>query len=403
METGIIRLHNVYTRGINFFGALGLNNHYQNSEIFVPVPTLQRIEAQNVYASYAQSLCLMQNNDLLIWGWPLDIRSQMQVLWMLKDYTTLAKLIQKYSPFPWISIREGVESPTIAAEFPGKLQKVSIGGAFVLACDDEGRAFAWGDNHRGQCGTGEDTHTYRPYLAKSILDKFVIDVKAGYQHSLFLTHDGDVYATGRSANFAIAKPPFRKINTHGFTSELYKIPIENITKIAAGQNHSLFLNDIGEVLGCGKNNYGQCGQVSTKYYVEEPTKMYMPEKIKEIACGSKHSLALGESGKLYSWGCKIYGQVDGHRNGIYQEQSSPLPVEIPSEHKIVKITAAFDRSGAWLENGEFWTWGGEDWRYLEGEFYENFTLLNSLLPNSQEEIVDVGLGFIHTLVMTTSV
>lgn len=80
MESGIIRLHNVYSRGINHFGHLGLNNKYQNAEKFMPIPTLQRVEVQNIYASYAQSLALMQNNQLLIWGWPLDIRSQMQVM-----------------------------------------------------------------------------------------------------------------------------------------------------------------------------------------------------------------------------------------------------------------------------------------------------------------------------------
>lgn len=80
----------------------------------------------------------------------------------------------------------------------------------------------------------------------------------------------------------------------------------------------------------------------------------MPERIKEIASGSKHNLALGVSGTLYAWGCKIYGQVDGYRNGILQDQCSAIPVPLPSSHKINKIIANFDRSGVILENGEVW-------------------------------------------------
>lgn len=67
-----------------------------------------------------------------------------------------------------------------------------MGGAFILASDEEGRSYAWGDNHRGQCGTGKDNYVHTPKIVTSILDRYVTDVKAGYQHSLFLTHDGYV-------------------------------------------------------------------------------------------------------------------------------------------------------------------------------------------------------------------
>ena len=172
--------------------------------------------------------------------------------------------------------------------------------------------------------------------------------------------------------------------------------------VAAGQNHTLFLNENGKVFAVGKNEYGQCSEVSLKKYVEKPQEVFIPEKSKMIACGTKHSLVLGESGVVYGFGAKMHGQIDGHRDGYEIEQGAALPIEIPSQSRVKRIYAAFDRSAAIMENGEVWVWGGLDYRYLEGEFYEEMTLVNPLLPKKKDaDIEDVGLGYMHTLLMTS--
>jgi hypothetical protein len=46
-----------------------------------------------------------------------------------------------------------------------------------------------------------------------------------------------------------------------------------------------------------------------------------------------------------------------------------------------------------------WVWGGDNFKYLGGEFYQDFTLLNDELPEGVSgEISHVGLGFMHTLI-----
>lgn len=72
-------VNRVYVRGVGFMGQLGLENGYQNSPIFVPIPRLDSVSVKNIWGSWAQSAALLETGELLTWGWPLDVRSQMQV------------------------------------------------------------------------------------------------------------------------------------------------------------------------------------------------------------------------------------------------------------------------------------------------------------------------------------
>ena len=402
MNKAIIKLQTVYARGVNFFGQLGLNNGYKAAEIFTPIPGLERVEAKSIHASYAQSLCLLANGELLIWGWPLDVRSQMQIILMLNNNPRIPRFIQQHSPFPWLSLREGKDFPQKEAAALSEYEEVSIGGAFIVARDSEGRGYVWGNNHRGQCASGNYGYKAKPTLVESLLDKFITKVSAGYQHSLFLTMDGEVFGSGRIGNFAFGKVATELITYKSCIKSIAQVKIHGVSDMAAGQNHTLFLNELGKIFAVGKNEYGQCGQVSTKKYIQEVEEVYMPEKCNMIACGTKHSLALGASGTVYAFGSKIHGQIDGFNEGLEQEQSSPLPVTIPTNSKAIKIFAGFDRSAALCENGELWTWGGVDYSYLDGEFYKGMTLINPLIPKEKEDdITDIALGYMHTLVLTS--
>lgn len=403
MAKSLIKLQTVYGRGVNFFGQLGLNNKYQSVEQFTPIPGLTRVESKAIHTSYAQSMCLLHSGELLVWGWPLDVRSQMQIIQLLNMNPRLAKFVQRYSPIPWISLREGVDFPQKELSAINPFEEVAYGGAFIVARDTEGRGYVWGNNHRGQCGTGDYGPKESPTMVEGLLDKYLVKCAAGYQHSMFLSHDGDVFASGRVGNFAFGKVPIISVTYKACTKTFIQVRVNGIADLAAGQNHSLFLNESGKVYAVGKNEYGQCGQVCTQKFIEEPTEVYLPEKAVKIACGTKHSLVLGQSGTLYGFGCKIHGQINGFRGGNEEDQSSALPIEIPSSGKILKIFAAFDRSGVILDNNEVWVWGGHDYRYLDGEFYESMTMINNLIPSQlEEDIIDLALGYMHTLVMTST-
>ena len=85
-----------------------------------------------------------------------------------------------------------------------------------------------------------------------------------------------------------------------------------------------------------------------------PQRLTFDSKIIALSCGTRHSVAVGEDGALYTWG---YSQA----LGIDSEDLSGSPVRIPSSafggEKIVSANAANDFSVAMTESGRFYAWG----------------------------------------------
>ena len=69
-------------------------------------------------------------------------------------------------------------------------------------------------------------------------------------------------------------------------------------------DHTIVLTNSGEVYSWGWNNWGQIGIGSDENVVSVPQQLngFNGEKVKAISCGSYHSLALTESGHVFSWG-----------------------------------------------------------------------------------------------------
>ena len=96
-------------------------------------------------------------------------------------------------------------------------------------------------------------------------------------------------------------------------SKVTVLPMDvEISSIALGYAHSLFLMSNGIIYGCGAVSFGQLAiDPQTLINVVEhmyPTKckslIHIPiaEPVKLIASGYFHSVAVGESGRIYQWG-----------------------------------------------------------------------------------------------------
>ena len=122
---------------------------------------------------------------------------------------------------------------------------------------------------------------YGQALAPSSLTN-VVAVAAGENHSLALNNDGTMVAWGD--------------NTYGQTN----IPagLTNVVAIAGGANHCLALKNDGTVIAWGLNIYGQ---------TNVPAGL---TNVLAIAGGGNHSLALKNDGTVVAWGWSIYHQTD---------------------------------------------------------------------------------------------
>jgi alpha-tubulin suppressor-like RCC1 family protein len=224
----------------------------------------------------------------------------------------------------------------LAALADVKVEFVSSGPCSVhmFAITDEGAVYAWGRNEKGQLGLGDTKDRRCPTLVNSLSGHRVVKAATGKNHSLFLTDQGKVLACGDNkagqtvggAGTAMNKVP-QLINYDG----------PPIVRIACGADFSVILDVTGNIWTWGHPEYGQLGHNSEGQYLEkagkvlfhyvfDPTKVVMfiekdPRSkqvspvpgvtIKEISCGSNHTVAIDEKYRAFSWGFGGYGRL-GH-------------------------------------------------------------------------------------------
>ncbi|KAF5898054.1 putative E3 ubiquitin-protein ligase HERC4, partial [Clarias magur] len=86
-----------------------------------------------------------------------------------------------------------------------------------------------------------------------------------------------------------------------------------VAAVACGQDHSLALRDSGQVFSWGAGGEGQLGHSSPVAQCPKPVQVQiqLPFQIPvvQVACGNFHSLALTKGGEVFSWGQNKYGQL----------------------------------------------------------------------------------------------
>lgn len=88
--------------------------------------------------------------------------------------------------------------------------------------------------------------------------------------------------------------------------------VRHVALVAGGWRHTLAADREGRVYACGWNKFGQCGVGSTEDVVTPQQVQGLDgERVVQLKSGWKHTLAVTDSGKLYSWGRNVNGQVRG--------------------------------------------------------------------------------------------
>ena len=70
------------------------------------------------------------------------------------------------------------------------------GGNHVFCKTYNNEIYEWGFNEEGQLGVSSLVNHSIPIPFLNLLHKDVIDIKCGYEHTLVLTKNGDVYSCG---------------------------------------------------------------------------------------------------------------------------------------------------------------------------------------------------------------
>ncbi|KAK9811056.1 hypothetical protein WJX73_009758 [Symbiochloris irregularis] len=275
-----------------------------------------------------------------------------------------------------------------------RIVQVAIGGWHCLAVNDEGQAYAWGGNEYGQCGieeAGRDIETPTPCVP----NLRVTQVSSGGMHSCVLTEDGKVWMWGEPwGEFKV------KVDRH-------PRPVKgavDIVKIQCGAFHSLALTRQGEVLSWGINDYGQLGNGTTTYVTTPERVMGLEDVvIADIAAGGWHSLALSDTGEVWTWGRGEYGRLGiGDRHGESKLKATRVQGRLAGQ-RVVQATCGGSHTAVLTEHGRIYTWGRASFGRLGvgNTSRDAVSPVEILLPGGQDRwrVIAVAAGGRHTLAL----
>jgi hypothetical protein len=191
---------------------------------------------------------------------------------------------------------------------------------------------------------------YKSEVEKVLNDLNISDVKCGSCHALFLTSSGEVYAWGDNKHGQIGNGcndnQDTPIKVNGFSGE-------RVVMISCGGWHSMALTESGRVFSWGSNKYGQLGNGNTVDSNMPKLVELNSVMVERISCGKWHSLLLSKDGDIYAFG-NIWGQI-----GIGRDKNQLTPVKINDEIKFNDIAAhhSLDISVSLSRDNKCYVWG----------------------------------------------
>ena len=204
--------------------------------------------------------------------------------------------------------------PALTSRAQTTVTQISAGFQHSLFLKSDGSLWAMGANNYGQLGDGTYRSTNRPEM---IVSGNVTAIAAGWYHSLFLKSDGSLWAMGDNQYGELGDG---NVNGNIQTNLPEMIVSSNVTAIAAGAYHSLFLKSDGSLWVMGENNYGQLGDgnyaLDIDYANMNSPEMIVAGGVSSIAAGEYHSLFVKHYGlgthqitALFAMGLNGSGQL----------------------------------------------------------------------------------------------
>lgn len=197
---------------------------------------------------------------------------------------------------------------------------VSCGNGFTLVLLKNGNVLSCGLNTYGQLGVNNNVdYSTTQYVIDNTQTTNLANIKAisaGDSFSAFLTNSGNVLTCGLNnygqlgnGNIGVNQP------YPNYVVDINQNPIIGVIAISCGYQHMAMLLNTGNVLVCGNNANGQCGNRVHRTYFANPdivsynySGVYLTN-IKSVSCGNLNTYFITNDGFLLGTGDNTYGQL----------------------------------------------------------------------------------------------
>jgi alpha-tubulin suppressor-like RCC1 family protein len=363
----------VYTWGSGSYGRLGLGTEHDQ---FVPkmIDALKQVDVTRIACNAFHSLAVIDavagQSTLYTWGGGKYGKLGHS------NASQQNSLIPREVPF---FRRRGKNSKTVVIQ-------ASCGLHFTIAVTDSNRVYGWGYTADYRCGTEnlKDSTWCATPMRLTELDSWPI-----------------VNRTGQERN--------RK------TTEFVETPMGN--RVAAGNSHSMALAENGTLFTWGENKYGQLGTGYHQQTYKPIAVFFGPKaKVRRIACGGNHSLAIVDvgqaKGSVYGWGQNLHGQL-GLGATTNDIENFPVLVKALQGTRIDEITAGYSHSAAVTNltydelqdeksRAKVYLWGSNEHGQLgigSNKTFAQTTPQSIRIYEENYHSFQVALGANHTLVL----
>ncbi|XP_072471277.1 X-linked retinitis pigmentosa GTPase regulator isoform X4 [Notamacropus eugenii] len=187
-----------------------------------------------------------------------------------------------------------------------KIKQLSAGSNTSAALTEDGDLFMWGDNSEGQIGLADESNVCVP--SQVIVGKPISWISCGYYHSAFVTTEGGLYTFGEPENGKLGLSP-EQLKNHRIPQLVLGIP-GKVKQVACGGGHTVALTE-EEVYTFGLGQFGQLGLGTFIFETSEPKiiKHLQNRKIHYIACGENHTALISDTGHMYTFGDGRHGKL----------------------------------------------------------------------------------------------
>lgn len=186
------------------------------------------------------------------------------------------------------------------------LNKNIIQAAFgidhVLALTEDRKVYSIGNASDGKCGNGSSSGTLVSFTNISALNN-ISYIACGDNHSLFVKRTGEVYSCGLNTSYQLGIGNSTNQSTPVQVKTDASNSLLNIKHVAAGADYSVFLTKTGQTYGCGNNNPVQFKPSGTATFA---TATGINDVI-QIACVGNSTLYLKNDRNLYGIGRNTNG------------------------------------------------------------------------------------------------
>ncbi|GER49683.1 regulator of chromosome condensation family protein [Striga asiatica] len=244
---------------------------------------------------------------------------------------------------------------------------------------------SWGRGEDGQLGHGDAEDRFFPTQLSALNDQEIVSVTCGADHTT-------AYSESKLQVYSWGWGDFGRLG-HGNSSDLFSPqPIKalqglRIRQIACGDSHCLAVTMEGQVQSWGRNQNGQLGLGTTEdSLVPRKIEAFQGISVKMVAAGAEHTAAVTEDGQLYGWGWGRYGNLG---LGDRDDRLVPGKVSTNEGDRMVLVACGWRHTISVSSSGSLYTYGWSKYGQLGHGDFEDHLIPHKLEALSESRISQV--------------